>query len=1060
MKFQARTLFRGWCRLTWLVLWLVYGAGAMAQEPGPGVHFVEPVLHFGESVHEAVRTEGLRANDDPAGRPLPLAAHWHRETLPLTNQVELINQGYPILPWMNYARREFAADWALIHSNSLSVVRSWNLPIVLLCGGQWDGDFYKLSEYEALPLEETGLGMNLDGSRMSVNSPFSPVQPWYDLGVKWSSNTCVETFEALYPDPPRVIFMSNNEVADLGWREAETSKRFVDMYGTNRTDEFKKEVFGYGWADRYSALFQGMRDGLSLDTWRTNSLYVGYNAYGSDQFGRGVNHWFTTNRLAWQPLAWDGAVPEVYDNDWEPDKTAFLYWSMQIEAMNLAFHAAEVFETNPDFWLELISWDGDTWRSFGTKTRRYDYAGVDYTPELYKGWTQYTMWLCTPRVMREWRSSTDSKTNWWPYFQGILDMVKSVHDTPILARFWREGRIVLNTEGRHPWQTSVPDKWKDTPRWYHLFTDRDPALNWKNDSRVQLYKEHNNREFPVWTLARVIGEAPHREWLLYAFAPMGDQQDVAVKIPDYGVVIVDVDVGGIFYHIVEDPNHEGPLVGHSGLRLHYTFDHADETTGIRSESFTVTRMATIDEAHPDTAYPDTLEVDESVGARQYAFFELVLTNITRELSRVDILLSGTSVTTNDTVKPYVGARVYTNVVFDPAAATWNSPPVDLTGTPDYEDIEGFADDKTDWQLFLTRPVRAAWAAGATRVLVALYNVNDPARGTFTDRTVMMSNAPQVVLYQGRGRDILHDVSGNGFDAHMATDDAGTNGVRNEAIDFVYDNTSELILLPVNVRNSFDMERLLDTPAAIAYWAHGTVPSFSGGTVVGTEMGPEGWKIINANLEMRFCTEHEGVSTEWTHVTVPTDDQWHHVAFVVESDHIVNAYLDGEPYGSGGPIALVPGRDGLGMGLRGRDLMMDDLRIYDCALSAAQVAELYAVRAEPDTDYDADGLSDLLDPDDDNDGMRDADEAVAGTDSLDAESVFQVSACTWQGGRFRLSVETVTGRMYGVEYKTDLMDTNDWVELTNDWPGTGGIMELGDGAGAPQRFYRVRVRMEE
>jgi hypothetical protein len=48
-------------------------------------------------------------------------------------------------------------------------------------------------------------------------------------------------------------------------------------------------------------------------------------------------------------------------------------------------------------------------------------------------------------------------------------------------------------------------------------------------------------------------------------------------------------------------------------------------------------------------------------------------------------------------------------------------------------------------------------------------------------------------------------------------------------------------------------------------------------------------------------------------------------------------------------------------------------------------------------------------------------------------------------------------LYDVEYTDDLLDTNDWVALTNDWEGTGMEMTFEDAAGAPQRFYRVKVR---
>jgi len=60
----------------------------------------------------------------------------------------------------------------------------------------------------------------------------------------------------------------------------------------------------------------------------------------------------------------------------------------------------------------------------------------------------------------------------------------------------------------------------------------------------------------------------------------------------------------------------------------------------------------------------------------------------------------------------------------------------------------------------------------------------------------------------------------------------------------------------------------------------------------------------------------------------------------------------------------------------------------------------------------------------------------------------------------LLFDSATGRLYDVLYKDDLLGTNDWLPLTNDWPGDGGTMEFTAPAGATQRFYRVEVRLEE
>ncbi|MBC8372929.1 MAG: hypothetical protein H8E53_04990, partial [Planctomycetes bacterium] len=81
---------------------------------------------------------------------------------------------------------------------------------------------------------------------------------------------------------------------------------------------------------------------------------------------------------------------------------------------------------------------------------------------------------------------------------------------------------------------------KDRNRWYHLHTSLDPKYPLKLNSIL-----------PVFTLARVIGEKPKREWLLYAHAPKGDKKGVEVDIPGYKKVTVNVSLSGSFYYIHE-----------------------------------------------------------------------------------------------------------------------------------------------------------------------------------------------------------------------------------------------------------------------------------------------------------------------------------------------------------------------------------------------------------------------------------------------------------------------------------------------------------------------------
>jgi hypothetical protein len=97
----------------------------------------------------------------------------------------------------------------------------------------------------------------------------------------------------------------------------------------------------------------------------------------------------------------------------------------------------------------------------------------------------------------------------------------------------------------------LPAKWADTsvyPRWFNLKTSADnPALPdyIRPGSGYRL-------QMPIWTLARVIGSKPNREWLVYSHAPLGELKDVRVTIPGFAdITVPKVAIEGSFYHVVE-----------------------------------------------------------------------------------------------------------------------------------------------------------------------------------------------------------------------------------------------------------------------------------------------------------------------------------------------------------------------------------------------------------------------------------------------------------------------------------------------------------------------------
>ncbi len=120
-------------------------------------------------------------------------------------------------------------------------------------------------------------------------------------------------------------------------------------------------------------------------------------------------------------------------------------------------------------------------------------------------------------------------------------------------------------------------------------------------------------------------------------------------------------------------------------------------------------------------------------------------------------------------------------------------------------------------------------------------------------------------------------------------------------------------------------------------------------------------------EMFYVFHHGG----WHGTASPMDAQWHHYAAVVEDGtSLPTLYVDGTPrkvaYGEGDPlIDLAPTTDDVHIGAQvgthdyfGSDVL-DDLRIYDRALTPAEVQALYC----DGTDRDQDGSGTCDDCDD-------------------------------------------------------------------------------------------------
>jgi len=507
-------------------------------------------------VQDVIRAEALRPNDSIDGRPLPLIGHWNMGTEPdgfsPDYQMRMVDQGHYLLPWFQMPAIEMLRDdprGVSYYDAAIKRAALLKLPISLV-GTQWESLLASDAAYFNLPPNNNPNVVGLDGVTRREVSAFGDPQVWRDVGARWTTSPMMKRLQELYPDPPLVLFISNNEQPKLTWRRAEEDKRYVETYGLGHSDDFKRGVVGDCYITRYRALQEGMRSGLSNTTWRTNASFVGYDAFGPSFMGRWQG-WqdfalHKTGRIDPNPLAWDGGSPSFYLYDFMATFDNQVL-SPQVEAMNWVFMQKEAYQLNPRFWFEISIWDGHLAGALTDKRQAFAQAGQLYTPTRYGGMVQFGLWLLRPRVAREFRAYRETLAASERYFLQVVEAVDRVYTNPTLQAFWRKGSLVANPQRQHPYQWYIPTEYKDAPRWFMLDTSLDPTGALNLDTQL-----------PVFALALVKGAAPDRQWLLYAHSPMGERRSVLVTIPGYKQVVVDVSVGGSFYLVDERSNNVQP----------------------------------------------------------------------------------------------------------------------------------------------------------------------------------------------------------------------------------------------------------------------------------------------------------------------------------------------------------------------------------------------------------------------------------------------------------------------------------------------------------------------
>ena len=140
-------------------------------------------------------------------------------------------------------------------------------------------------------------------------------------------------------------------------------------------------------------------------------------------------------------------------------------------------------------------------------------------------------------------------------------------------------------------------------------------------------------------------------------------------------------------------------------------------------------------------------------------------------------------------------------------------------------------------------------------------------------------------------------------------------------------------------------------------------------------------------------------------------------------------------------------------------------------TAGSTSEFSAVVTVTTTDTDADGLPNAYETanglstsvadanvDTDGDGMTNAQEFRARTDPRNQSSVLRLGAPIISGSDLTISLPSILGLTYRIDYADELAPPNQWRTLVDQISGTGGSVIVTAPGSTPllRRFYRAVV----
>jgi len=478
-----------------------------------------------QTIASEVTSTMLAAFKNSPKRTLPLVANWNvgipeysygLDPLYLINRFTYGEHLVPTWKLDPYYNDNIGLSY---YETSIKKAAELGLPLVFILPSL-ESALTKDDVYFSMGKTQNPNVITVNGTVLPELSPFGPDSLWKEVGGQWSTTTLMTQFQEWYPNPPLVIFIDEDASKKLSWSKLATSARYIEQYPTNTSNEFKRTLVNAKWLEKYRQLHEGFKQGFTKKAWKQNVKFVTRNqlAVNMGATSDWINSATTTNQYAniW-PLTADGLTINF---NLEGDKTDTIDAPHRL-LNNLPFMLEEAKELNPNFTYQL-SIDAN--------------QKID-NPQRYRGFTQFALWFLRPSIIRQTPNKI-TKAEMNPLFQEVVDSVELIHNSDVLADFWKNGKLV--STGNSNYTQNIPTNYQSVPREFLLKTDA---------SR------------PVWAFALEKGVTPNREWLVYLQSPEENLSDITVSIPNFKNVNLDATQEGNFYTLSESKTQNITKIG-------------------------------------------------------------------------------------------------------------------------------------------------------------------------------------------------------------------------------------------------------------------------------------------------------------------------------------------------------------------------------------------------------------------------------------------------------------------------------------------------------------------